>query len=163
MKLNKTNSCWLGLVSLALSLLLLGQVQRASAQAVTNAPGAGAAMPPSVGEKAPPSSTAGATNLVEAGVSTQPPTQRSVVIDHAPPPPRLEVVPLSPGRDYAWIPGFWAYHGGEWEWVSGCWVLRPGPKFVWSDGHWAKHGRSGYIWINGHWVLSASPASKGVR
>ncbi len=82
--------------------------------------------------------------------TTQPPTQKSVVVEQAPPAPRLEVVPLSPGPRYVWVPGYWSYRYGHWYWVGGTWVMRPHATAVWVGGYWARHGRS-YIWISGHW------------
>lgn len=73
-----------------------------------------------------------------------------VVVEQAPPSPRLEIVPLPPGPDYAWVPGHWLYRGGKWYWVGGLWKLQPYRNAVWVDGHWAHHGR-GWIWVHGHW------------
>jgi len=35
----------------------------------------------------------------------------NVVVPQAPPPPQVEVVPVAPGPNYYWVPGYW-YWGG---------------------------------------------------
>ena len=44
----------------------------------------------------------------------------------APPPPRYEVVPVSPGRDYVWVGGRWAWRPERHHhvWVPGAWRPR---------------------------------------
>lgn len=73
----------------------------------------------------------------------------STVVEQAPPPLKLELIPDSPGRDHIWIKGHWAWKGG-WTWEDGYWVQRPGPDISWMDGFWAQHGKS-WIWIPGRW------------
>ena len=79
------------------------------------------------------------------------PGQSEVVVDTAPPPPRVEVVPVAPGsaRLWVWTPGRWVWHD-RWVWVGGEWVRRPHPHAVWMAGHWGWR-RHGYVWIEGHW------------
>ncbi len=40
--------------------------------------------------------------------------------DQTPPPPQTEVVPVAPGPDYYWAPGYWGWDNG-WIWIGGCW------------------------------------------
>ena len=70
-------------------------------------------------------------------------------VDQPPPAPQLEVIPVAPGGDYYWTPGYWSWRG-RWVWVGGYYVHRPHPGAVWIGGHWSRHGR-GYIWIGGNW------------
>ena len=77
--------------------------------------------------------------------------QRAPVLVEQPPPPRkLEIVPLPPGPDYAWVPGQWMYSEGKWIWNEGAYKLRPYVGAVWMGGYWARHGR-GWTWVRGHW------------
>jgi hypothetical protein len=73
----------------------------------------------------------------------------SLVVEQAPPAPKLELVPKEPGSGYVWIRGHWAWTG-TWTWEEGYWVQRPGPDIQWMDGFWARHGK-GWIWMAGHW------------
>jgi hypothetical protein len=68
----------------------------------------------------------------------------------APPPPRVEVVPLAPGAAYAWVPGHWRWTGSRYVWVRGHYAIREAGWHHWVDGHWAViAGR--WAWIPGHW------------
>jgi hypothetical protein len=41
----------------------------------------------------------------------------------APPAPRAEVRPPSPGVNYVWQDGYWSLNNGQYEWVPGYWVV----------------------------------------
>ncbi len=43
----------------------------------------------------------------------------------APPPARVETVPLKPARSAVWIDGEWAWQGRRWAWRRGRWILPP--------------------------------------
>jgi hypothetical protein len=73
----------------------------------------------------------------------------SVIVEQAPPAPKLELIPKEPGSEYIWIRGHWAWTG-TWTWEEGYWVQRPAPDIQWMDGVWARHGK-GWIWMPGHW------------
>jgi hypothetical protein len=80
-------------------------------------------------------------------------TSPQVVASQPPPPPappQVEVVPVSPGPTYYWVPGYWAWRAGGWVWVPGVWVRPPHHGAVWVSGHWAQHGH-GYVWVGGSW------------
>ena|SRR5690349_16115341 len=80
-----------------------------------------------------------------------PPPPNTVVVAQAPPTPQVEVVPVAPGPEYVWAPGYWSVGvGGGWVWIGGRYVIRPHPHAVWVGGHWGRRGR-GYIWVGGHW------------
>ncbi len=100
-------------------------------------------------------SSATASNTAVARVSgplpsVRPLRSRSIIVDEPPPGPRLELVPLSPGRDYFWVRGHWSRSMGVWKWIPGAWVQRPRPGAFWIDGRWARHGRN-WVWLQGYW------------
>jgi len=85
-----------------------------------------------------------------APVATQPPPQTVVVAVPSPPPPaQVEVIPVTPGQAYVWVPGYWSWNAG-WIWVGGRWCVRPRPAAVWIGGHWSRYGH-GWVWIGGGW------------
>ncbi len=118
-------------------------VSTSPASGIPNAPTA--PMAPTVG--APVAPTVGAPTAPVPPAPAPPTT--STIIEQAPPAPQVEVVPISPGPNYYWVPGYWSWNGG-WVWVGGHWAARPWTGAVWVGGGWARHGR-GYIWIGGHW------------
>ncbi len=74
----------------------------------------------------------------------------TVMAPAAPPAPQVEVVPVTPGPDYVWMPGYWSWNGTVWIWVGGRWGPRPYPHAVWVGPHWVRHGHY-YAWQGGHW------------
>jgi WXXGXW repeat (2 copies) len=46
---------------------------------------------------------------------------RVVIVETAPPPVRVEVVP-APRVGYVWAPGYWNWNGHRHVWVGGRWV-----------------------------------------
>lgn len=72
------------------------------------------------------------------------------VVRVRPPEPRIEFYGDPPHPEAIWIPGHWAYKGGEWVWIPGRWSKRPRPHAQWVPGHWEPRG-GGWIWIEGHW------------
>jgi hypothetical protein len=104
--------------------------------------------------QAPPASTPTTAQTSPSPGQTAPPPDASsgqVVVAQAPPAPQAEVVPMAPGPEYVWMPGFWSIGvGGGWVWVRGHYGIRPRPHAVWVTGHWARH-RHGYVWIGGSW------------
>jgi hypothetical protein len=57
--------------------------------------------------------------------------------------------PVSPGPDYVWIDGDWAWSGGAYIYHQGYWG-QPRAGRHWETGHWQSHG-SGWRWTRGHW------------
>jgi hypothetical protein len=75
----------------------------------------------------------------------QPPPQPQLYAPPAgqvPPPPQAEVIPVTPGPDYYWAPGYWGWDGG-WIWIGGGWRLRGGIGLGWGWGGW---GWPGWGW-----------------
>jgi len=91
------------------------------------------------------SAPGGSSNAVAPGQ----PMPSATVVEQSPPPPQVEVMPVSPGPAYYWVPGYWSWNG-TWVWVGGRWAARPWHGAVWVGGHWSHHGR-GYIWVGGGW------------
>lgn len=56
-----------------------------------------------------------------------------------PPPAQYETVPVSPGADYYWYPGYWGWNGG-WTWIGGCWFPRGYYGWGWHGGWGGNHG-----------------------
>jgi hypothetical protein len=82
-------------------------------------------------------------------IANQTPTT-TMITQSEPPPPLVEVIPVSPGPDYVWAPGCWSWNGGAWIWIGGGWHYPVRPGHVWIGGHWGGHGR-GHVWVSGHW------------
>jgi hypothetical protein len=80
----------------------------------------------------------------------QPSTPAPVVVTQGPPPSMLvEAVPVAPGPEYYWTPGYWAWRGA-WVWSPGVWVVRPRPGAIWIGPRWAHRGRN-WVWVGGYW------------
>jgi WXXGXW repeat (2 copies) len=67
-----------------------------------------------------------------------------------PPPVPTMAVPRSPGPQFVWAPGSWAWNRSGWAWVPGAWVMPPRPGAMWAPGHWNRRGR-GSRWVGGSW------------
>ena len=81
------------------------------------------------------------------GVHASPPASTPTATVPAPPSSVVEEpVAVSPGPDYVWVAGYWAWDGFRWVWVSGHWMLSPYPDAIWIGGYW----RDG-AWYRGHW------------
>jgi hypothetical protein len=79
-------------------------------------------------------------------------TTRTVVVNEAPPPAKVEVETTSPGPTQSWIQGYWMHSGDRWVWVPGHWEMRPREGATWVSGHWDKDPASnGWVWTEGHW------------
>ncbi len=73
-----------------------------------------------------------------------------IVSATAPPPPRVVFVP-EPRPGFAWQPGYWTLHDGNWIWVEGGWVeLQPG--YAWAPAHWEQTPDGNWQLLPGHWV-----------
>ncbi|HWD92981.1 MAG TPA: hypothetical protein VG938_11615 [Verrucomicrobiae bacterium] len=108
-----------------------------------------------VREPAPPAPDVATVPPAAPGMSAPALQPDAAAVPEAPPPgevppaPQTEVVTVSPGAAYVWVPGFWTWHG-RWLWAGGHWVIGPHPHAVWVAGHWVHRGRRVY-WVNGHW------------
>ncbi len=76
-----------------------------------------------------------------------------VYVPMAPPPPRVEVIPVLPRERVEieqWQPGYWRWTGREHVWVEGHYVERPQPRAAWVPGRWEQRP-GGWIYLDGHW------------
>ena len=77
-----------------------------------------------------------------------------MIVTKAPPPDIEEMIPAErpEGKQFSWIPGYWAWDSerGEHIWISGCWRAVPPGKY-WVPGYWAKVTR-GWRWVPGFWA-----------
>jgi hypothetical protein len=79
--------------------------------------------------------------------------QAEIFVPTAPPPPRVEVVPVLPAERVEverWQPGHWRWDGREHVWAEGHYVHRPQPRAEWIPGRWEQRPR-GWVYIDGHW------------
>ena len=63
------------------------------------------------------------------------PAQAQVIVQVAPPPPRVERVPAA-RRGFVWVPGNWDWNGR---------------RYIWRAGHWERT-RRGYRYRQDRWV-----------
>ncbi|HXF78279.1 MAG TPA: hypothetical protein VN598_05430 [Usitatibacter sp.] len=63
-------------------------------------------------------------------------------VNVAPPPPRVEVVPVS-RVGFVWVPGAWEWRHGRHFWARGHWV-RDRPGFVYHRAVWVERGHRWY-------------------
>jgi len=82
-------------------------------------------------------------------ITSQMPATTTVVTQSEPPPPQLEVIPISLGPDYLWTPGWWSWNGGAWIWIGGRWHYPVRPGHVWFHGNFY-HGRGAEPFRGGH-------------
>lgn len=72
------------------------------------------------------------------------------VVDDAPPPIRYERRPVSPGRKYVWIGGYWDRRGNSWDWTPGRWETKRDGRYGWVKARYVREGRS-WRYEPGHW------------
>jgi hypothetical protein len=99
----------------------------------------------------------GGLTLLIGGIAVAGPAsaqlQAEIFVPTAPPPPRVEVVPVLPAERVEverWQPGHWRWDGREHVWVEGHYVHRPQPRAEWIPGRWEQRPR-GWVYIDGHW------------
>jgi hypothetical protein len=69
----------------------------------------------------------------------------------SPPPPLPDVdQPPCPEDGDLWTPGYWAWDGAEYSWVSGVWVIPPGVEVFWTPGYWGYSGNV-FVFHRGYW------------
>ena len=49
----------------------------------------------------------------------------AMIVNHPPPPVRIECVPEQPREECVWVDGSWRWAGRRWEWLPGAWVEPP--------------------------------------
>ena len=73
-----------------------------------------------------------------------------LVVEQAPPAPRVEVIPAPPSPNHVWIGGVWSWRDGRHVWLAGHYVVRPHPHAVWVAARW-EHRPHGWVWVEGSW------------
>ncbi len=73
-----------------------------------------------------------------------------VYVEEAPPPARVEVIPVRPGVEYVWIEGYWSWNNA-YVWVPGRWDHPPRRNLHWVPGRWRGNKHKGWYWEPGHW------------
>jgi hypothetical protein len=81
-------------------------------------------------------------------------TTRTIIAPEAPPAPREESIPVSPGADLTWIPGYWTYERGGYAWVPGHWERPLAASMIWLPPRWVQTPE-GYGILPGHWDYPA--------
>ena len=76
--------------------------------------------------------------------------RRVVYVEVGPPEPLVEVVTVSPGAGYVWIPGHHRWDGDRYVWVAGSWRAAPAGYTLWIAGRWEQSPR-GWYWVGGRW------------
>jgi WXXGXW repeat (2 copies) len=66
---------------------------------------------------------------------------------HPPPAVQVEKPPHSPGPQFVWIAGHWAWTGSAYAWVDGRWVQAQG---TWIPGRHVKTAE-GWVYQEGRW------------
>ena len=75
--------------------------------------------------------------LVIAGdISSGSALARTVVIEIAPPPARVEVVPVQ-RQGYTWAPGYWGWQRNQHVWVKGH-TIRTRSGYAWTPDRWTE-------------------------
>jgi hypothetical protein len=77
-------------------------------------------------------------------------SRRVVYVEAGPPDPVVEVVTVSPGAGYCWIPGHHRWDGRSYLWIAGRWQLAPRGRTAWVTGRWESSPR-GWFWMEGRW------------
>ena len=73
----------------------------------------------------------------------------AIVINVAPPPPRVENLTPAPSPNHVWIGGYWRWNNGEHVWVSGHWEVRRDGYFY-APAHWYRSGNT-WTFSGGFW------------
>lgn len=64
----------------------------------------------------------------------------------APPPPRVVVVPASPGPEFIWVEGYWYPVGHHYKWHQGYWTRPP-----YAGARWVGPHHDGERYFPGYW------------
>jgi len=86
--------------------------------------------------------------LLAPGCASSPPPDTVYVAD-GPPAMQTEVVSVSPGAGFVWVPGWWNYDR-TYVWVGGVWQRPPRAGAVWVTPVWRRSSRGWYL-TRGRW------------
>ena len=99
---------------------------------------------------APPPPTMVAPATTGVAVVAVPADPAVAYLKEPPPPPRFEEIPPKPSAEYVWLPGYWALHAGQLQWIAGHYDVPPRPGAHWVTSKWERQG-DGYVFIQGAW------------
>jgi len=86
--------------------------------------------------------------VVASGISSESALARTIYVEIAPPPARIEVIPEQ-RRGYTWAPGYWAWQRDRHVWVAGH-TIRTRHGHQWEPDRWHEvDGR--HQFQAGHW------------
>ena len=74
---------------------------------------------------------------------------KTIIIEVAPPPARVEVVPAA-RVGYVWAPGYWEWRGHKHVWHNGYWV-RARHGHHWQPDRWVERGGGRWEYERGRW------------
>lgn len=89
--------------------------------------------------------------VLVGGISSGSALARSVIIEIAPPPARVEVVPVQ-RHGYTWAPGYWGWQRNQHVWVKGH-SMRTRSGYTWAPDRWNQVDNR-HQYQAGHWTRS---------
>lgn len=72
--------------------------------------------------------------VLAGGLTTGSALARHIVVEVAPPPDRVEVIPVQ-RRGYTWAPGYWSWQRNRHVWVGGH-AIRARNGYQWAPDRW---------------------------
>lgn len=72
-------------------------------------------------------------------------------VQSAPPPEYTEVITVSPGVGYVWLPGLWYWSSGRYTWRAGHWARPPAGYSSYHRGTWGHTPGRGWYHSGGGW------------
>ncbi len=72
-------------------------------------------------------------------------------VRYEPPVAQVEVIGVTPGPEFVWIPGFHRWTGSAFTWTPGHWGRPPRGRSRWEPGRWERHESHGWRYREGRW------------
>jgi WXXGXW repeat (2 copies) len=72
--------------------------------------------------------------VLAGGISSGAALARTIIVEIAPPPARVEVVPVQ-RHGYTWAPGYWGWQRNQHVWVRGH-TMRARTGYAWAPDRW---------------------------
>jgi hypothetical protein len=92
----------------------------------------------------------GTTSYTTTTTSNPNPAVNTIVVTSAPPALQQEVVLARPSADYVWVPGYWTWREGRYQWMAGHWELPPYKGSSWIPPRTEQDGNA-FRFYEGHW------------
>jgi WXXGXW repeat (2 copies) len=90
--------------------------------------------------------------IVAGGIASGPAFARTIIVEVAPPPARVEVVPVQ-RHGYTWAPGYWSHPHNQYVWVNGH-SMRTRTGYQWTPDRWnqvdGRHQYQAGSWTRGN-------------